>query len=339
MPKLSIVIPVYNVEKYLNRCIESVVGQTFESIEIIIVDDGSTDSSGKICEEWAGKDARIRVFHKAKEGLMSVWKYGVLQANGEYIGFVDSDDWIDNNMYEVMVSAMEREKCDLVGTALQRSYEDGSVSFDPIRLEAKLYGRSDIVNDIFPKLFISREVHNRIISPSRVSKVFKKEKLIRILGRCNDEVSIGEDLVATFNYLQICDSAYFIDDFYPYHYRINANSMIQKFDERKYEKIKKLRECLLDCNAKYDTYDFESQINADFVDLIIRNMEIHILRSDSKTLRKDILNVWLDPVVQQAEKSTDARLLCAKNRLYLFLLRRKMVGTMILIRRLKKVKR
>lgn len=336
--KLSIIAPVYNTQSYVDDCIKSVVNQTFKDFEFILVDDGSTDRSGKMCDEWAEKDARIRVFHKANGGLMSAWKYGVARAKGEYIGFVDSDDWIDKNMFEVMVSTIEREKCDLVCTALQRNYEDGTVSLYPINLKEGLYDRSNIINDFFPKLFISREIHNRLIAPNRVTKIFKREKLIRISENCNDEVSIGEDLVATFNYLQICDSIYFIGDFYPYHYRINADSMIQKFDESKYEKIKKLRACLLDCNAKYGNYDFESQINADFVDLIIRNMEIHILSSNSKTIKNDILNAWLDPVVQQAEKNADARLLCTKNRLYLFLLRRKMVGTMIFIRRLKKVK-
>lgn len=335
---LSIIVPVYNVEKYLKKCINSIVNQTYKDIEIILVDDGSTDESGEICDQWAKRDSRIVVYHKSNGGLMSAWKYGVERANGGYIGFVDSDDWIDRTMYEVMISTMEREKCDLVGVALQKNYEDGSVNLEPVRLKEKIYRRSEIVNDIFPKFFISKEVHGRIISPNRVTKVFKKEKMLYILDNCSDTVSIGEDLITTFNYMQICDSVYLINDFYPYHYRINACSMIRKFDARKYEKIKELRACLLECDEKFENYDFAAQINADFVDLIIRNMEDHILDSNSKTLRKDILNLWKDPTVQHAANVVDRRLLPGKDRFYMFLLNCKMINTLIWVRKLKKVK-
>ena len=336
--KLSIIVPVYNTGKFVGDCIDSVLKQTYNDFELVLVDDGSTDNSGEICNQWAEKDSRIVVYHKRNGGLMSAWKYGVERANGEYIGFVDSDDWIDQTMYEVMISTIEREKCDLVCVALQKNYADGSVNLEPIRLKEKLYRRSDIVNDIFPKFFISKEFHNRIISPNRVTKVFKKEKLLYILDNCSDTVTIGEDLVTTFNYMQICDSLYLINDFYPYHYRINSYSMIRKFDARKYEKIKELRNCLLECDEKFENYDFTAQINADFIDLIIRNMDDHILDSNSNTLRKDISNLWKDPTVQHVANVVDRRLLPGKDRFYMFLLNCKMINTLILVRKLKKVK-
>lgn len=96
---ISIIVPVYNVEKYIIECVRSLVNQTYTDIEIVLVDDGSTDMSGKICDELCQKDERIRVFHKANGGLMSAWKYGVLKSSGQYIGFVDSDDWVDSDMY------------------------------------------------------------------------------------------------------------------------------------------------------------------------------------------------------------------------------------------------
>ena len=102
MPKVSIVIPVYNMQTYLDRCMKSVLGQTLEDIEIVLVDDGSSDDSPKMCDAYAKEDDRVKVIHKENGGLTSAWKRGSLEATGDYIGYVDSDDYIDHDMYEKM---------------------------------------------------------------------------------------------------------------------------------------------------------------------------------------------------------------------------------------------
>ena len=91
-PKISVIVPVYNVEKYLRRCIDSILAQTFSDFELLLIDDGSKDSSGEICEEYAGKDARIRVFHRQNGGVSTARNLGIDKAKGEWIYFVDSDD-------------------------------------------------------------------------------------------------------------------------------------------------------------------------------------------------------------------------------------------------------
>ena len=103
---LSIIVPVYNVEKYIGKCIESIVNQTYKDLEIILVDDGSTDNSGKICDEWARKDKRIKVIHKKNGGLSDARNAGLDICTGDYIGFVDSDDYIELNMYEDLLIQM-----------------------------------------------------------------------------------------------------------------------------------------------------------------------------------------------------------------------------------------
>ena len=103
---ISIIIPVYNVEQYLNRCIDSVINQTYKNLEIILIDDGSTDNSGKICDEYALKDNRIKVIHKENGGVSSARNVGLDIAKGEYIGFVDSDDFIELDMYETLLNKM-----------------------------------------------------------------------------------------------------------------------------------------------------------------------------------------------------------------------------------------
>ncbi len=102
MPKIAVIIPVYNVEKYLGQCIESVINQDFKDMEILLIDDGSTDYSGKICDEYKGKDSRIRVIHKKNGGLSDARNVGIKEAVAEYLLFLDSDDyWMDNSLYEI----------------------------------------------------------------------------------------------------------------------------------------------------------------------------------------------------------------------------------------------
>lgn len=112
--KISIIIPVYNVKEYLARCIDSVVRQTFKNLEIILVDDGSNDGSEKICDKYAEKDSRIRVFHKKNEGVSIARNFALKRTTGEYIGFIDSDDYIKENMYESMYQTAKEYQADIV---------------------------------------------------------------------------------------------------------------------------------------------------------------------------------------------------------------------------------
>ncbi len=112
-PLISVIVPVYNVEKYLEKCIDSILAQTYKNLEIILVDDGSTDNSGKICDEYEKKDARIKVVHKENEGQAVARNYALEICKGEYIAFVDSDDFIEADMFEIMMNAIIRGEHDV----------------------------------------------------------------------------------------------------------------------------------------------------------------------------------------------------------------------------------
>lgn len=111
---VSVVVPVFNVEKYVDRCLESIVNQSYKNIEILLIDDGSTDESGRICDLWAMKDCRICVYHKENEGLGSARNMGIELAKGEYIAFIDSDDWWELDLVEKMITIGESKKADLI---------------------------------------------------------------------------------------------------------------------------------------------------------------------------------------------------------------------------------
>lgn len=124
---ISVIVPIYNVEDYLSKCIESVINQTYKNLEIILVDDGSPDNCPKICDEYAQTDSRIKVVHKPNGGLSDARNAGLDIATGEYIGFIDSDDYIDEHMYEEMLSAIENADADLCICGYDRVDDDGKI--------------------------------------------------------------------------------------------------------------------------------------------------------------------------------------------------------------------
>ena len=111
-PKISIIVPVYKVEQYLPKCIDSILAQTFQNWELLLIDDGSPDNSGNICDEYAHKDSRIRVFHKKNGGVSSARNLGLDYAEGDYVMFVDSDDWISNDCLQVCLDEIKKDKLD-----------------------------------------------------------------------------------------------------------------------------------------------------------------------------------------------------------------------------------
>lgn len=125
---MSVIIPVYNVDKYIDRCVESVIEQTYANMEIILVDDGSTDASAKICDDWKNKDSRISVIHKANGGLASARNAGLEIATGDLVSFIDSDDYIDENLYEDIVKYFEDTSLDVVAFGLYEIYGDYKTS-------------------------------------------------------------------------------------------------------------------------------------------------------------------------------------------------------------------
>ena len=122
---LSVIVPAYNVENYLKRCVDSLLSSTYKNLEIILIDDGSTDSSGSICDDYASRDSRIHVIHKANSGLSLTRNVGVAASTGEYIAFLDSDDWIKPEMYERLISLIEKYNLDIAGCATKRIGERG----------------------------------------------------------------------------------------------------------------------------------------------------------------------------------------------------------------------
>lgn len=149
MPELSIIVPVYKVEKYLPRCIDSILAQTFRDFELILIDDGSPDNCGAICDDYAARDSRIKVIHQENAGVSAARNAGLDIASGTYLGFVDSDDWIEPEMYETMIATAKEKNVDVVVCGINYCEEDGAFirsdlktegSYDTEQMLSALYG-------------------------------------------------------------------------------------------------------------------------------------------------------------------------------------------------------
>lgn len=158
MPKISVIVPVYNVEKYLDRCVNSIRNQTLSDIEIILVDDGSPDGCPALCDKFAQEDSRIKVVHKENGGLSSARNAGISVATGKYIGFVDSDDFIDFDMYEKLFECAEDNTVDFVMEDYWRVPVSGDKWVKTLDIRGGLYQKEDIKNEIFPMLIMRENV-------------------------------------------------------------------------------------------------------------------------------------------------------------------------------------
>ncbi len=150
---VSIIMPVYNVEKYLDRSLQSVVDQTYRNLEIILVDDGSKDASSAMCDEWAKKDARIKVFHKENAGPGTARNIGIDNATGKYIFFLDSDDSVDVTLVEKCVTSAQKNNSQVVLFSRNNIYDDGTVVNKKINVPTLLFDNKRIINELLPSLF------------------------------------------------------------------------------------------------------------------------------------------------------------------------------------------
>lgn len=132
MKKISIIVPIYNAENHLEKCIKSILTQTVEDLELILVDDGSKDNSLSICKAYANKDSRIKVIHQKNAGVSAARNHGIEVAEGDFIGFVDSDDWIDAHMYEILLEEAKKTNADVVMCDATTVYDSGKTQVDTI---------------------------------------------------------------------------------------------------------------------------------------------------------------------------------------------------------------
>lgn len=327
--KVSVIVPVYNVEMYLKRCVTSIQNQTLKEIEIILVDDGATDSSGFLCDQFAKEDERIVVIHKENGGLTSAWKAGVDLASSFFVGFVDSDDWIDATMFETLYQKAVETDADMTICGLTYEFEDGVTKSktESSKLIGKLYEREDMVKEIFPTLLNDGSFFGRTIQPARVTKLYKRQMIVDNQKHCSDKVSIGEDLQITFPVLLDAKKVYMIENYFPYHYWINESSMTGKHDANYVGKIAETMNQLLNISVQKNVYDFSTQIINDFLCLTILGIKNEIMKNYKAgvhTVIKNLKKIFQMPEVREALETYDMPKLSKAEKLYIKMIKYKL---------------
>lgn len=233
-PLISIVVPIYNVQKYVRKCIDSIIGQTYHNLEIILVDDGSTDSSSQICDEYSKRDSRIKVIHKINGGLVSARKVGVQIAMGDYIAYVDGDDWIEQNMYEQLVYKIN--DADMVICGVERDYGK-HVSYEVNKVKDRLYEGKDLVEKVFKRMMYTGRFFERGIQPHVYNVLFTADLLKHNQLQISDEIRVGEDAACLYPALLETEKICVTSECF-YHYQMRDNSIMGVNDKTELERYK-----------------------------------------------------------------------------------------------------
>lgn len=253
---VSVIVPVYNVEKYIKKCIDSLLNQTFTFVELILIDDGSTDMSSQICDEYAARDSRVRVVHQDNQGVSAARNTALDMVRGQYVAFVDGDDYVACTFLETLVGGMqensmavcgfvrvkEKEKIPYVQTAREKNGKEQG-------FHIRHYERADFIEEVLCNNYIGGYCWN---------KMFKTSIIRQYSIKMREELSIGEDMVFVIEYMKHCTGGCYITA--PlYYYRLNVESALQKmyttgtFDEKKLCNMAaadRIKEMLYDENEK-----------------------------------------------------------------------------------------
>lgn len=242
---ISIIIPVYNVEKYLERCVGSVLNQTYKNLEIILVDDGSPDNSGRLCDELAKIDSRIVVYHKENGGLSDARNYGVARAKGNYIGFVDSDDYVHENMYNHLYEIIKMENADVAECGVTRVYGN---------TERPHYNGEDYYLVLNEKTYLEEYLKIKKVYGSVWCKLIKREladKLSFPKGKIYEDIYYNYDMLKNHIKCVVVNNPYY------YYYIRKGSITTEKFNNKHMDLIEildKLKEYVDENYSEYSDY-------------------------------------------------------------------------------------
>lgn len=276
--KISIIIPIYNGEKYLEECLESIRNQTYIDFEAILVNDGSTDGSKTICEKWEKQDARFILYNNKNCGVSYSRNFGIEKARGEYITFVDCDDFIEKDMLEIL----QREclQYDFIMANYRRYYQNKKiVNNEPI--ETKTYNRKEFFSCFW-------DLYSSYMINSPCNRLYKTAIIQSSALRFNTDYELGEDLLFNLQYIENCNKFYVINE-YLYYYRENKESLTTKYRDNYLEIQLKLNDAIEKFLIRNDVHNEESKkkLQKNTSNIIISSVQ-NLFLSTCKLNRKEV---------------------------------------------------
>ena len=259
MPFLSIIVPIYNAEKYLKECLDSIVQQTYRDYELILVNDGSTDKSFQICRSYAEQYRNIQIVNKENGGLVSARKAGLARACGEYIGWVDSDDCIDSMMFEKMCDEAKQKNVDIVVCDIWSWSGDKLIPMEQAIQGGGVYFGQKLENDFYSQMLYARRFYSFGILPAQVNKIVKSSIIRKNMEKVDDNIKIGEDAACTYFCMLDASSISYLKGDFLYKYRTNFGSMCFQWKQEKVTSASSLLNYLYTRLSEYDIPQVKEQ--------------------------------------------------------------------------------
>lgn len=229
--KLSVIIPIYNVEEYLEQCIESTLNQKYSPLELILIDDGSTDGSGSICDQYAKKNQQVKVLHQMNQGHTIARQNGFRESDGDYIIFIDSDDWIEEQMFTLMMNRAVNEDADIVQCGF-KPVKNG-VSMDAISpYEVGLYNKKRLQEIIYPTMIYNESEKCFGVAPNMWNKIFRRALVEKYIYKIDPRIRSGEDGLLTYACFLEAEKIYNLKECL-YCYRSREVSMCRILDDKR----------------------------------------------------------------------------------------------------------
>lgn len=233
---ISIIVPVYNVEKYLSQCVDSILSQTYKNIEVILIDDGSKDSSGKLCDEYSEKYEQCRVIHKENAGLGMARNSGLEEIRGDYVAFVDSDDWIKPDAIEKMYKALKDNNVDFCKSGFIRFQNNGK-KIRSVTYNAEYFSGDEAKNVLLPRMVGSSPSQHDSVEMCVCGVLYNAQIIKEYKLRFPSErVLISEDLVFNIDYMQNANGACLVP-YEGYMYRYNPKSLSASYRKDRFKAV------------------------------------------------------------------------------------------------------
>lgn len=334
---VSVIVPIYNVEKYLGKCVESIRGQTYENTQILLIDDGSTDSSGAMCDAFALEDCRIQVFHKENEGLGLTRNFGMKYATGDYVLFVDSDDYIEKDSIARMLKEAVNQNADLVVEGYKKVSDDGKVLFEE-KYKYEIFEGSNVKNLFLPRMIGSCPEKKDSIFTTVCSKLYKR-KIVLQSGVCfhSERKLQSEDLAYQLELVPFF-SRVVVTSYAGYFYRTNNNSLTTVYKANRFEESKKVFRFVKKRMKELDLPK-ETQFRADKMLFVqtkaaIKQENPKLCRMSLWRCRRNVKMILSDELLQKEIYDYPIDKMNFKQRLFMYLLKYKltvlvMVGVLV----------
>ena len=308
--KITIIVPVYNCSEYLEQCVDSILLQTYENIELLLIDDESKDQSGEICDRYASEDDRVRVIHQKNAGCTAASITGLREASGDYYMFIDSDDYVDENMLEEMSRHLIGKKGEIV--CCNHILEKQKQTLPTASLAAPgIYEGIKLRREIKDRLLGSEQ---RIVPMSRCMKLYEKTVFEGNLKYCDTSIRMGEDFNLVFPAMLDCTRMVVMDKAFYYHYRYVETSMVHSYNTDMMDSVNRLDNFLKKVIADKKIENGEELIRKEYCCMLLLVMK-NELRNPDRTYMKNILEIFKSDNIRKVINNTNINIRQTANKI------------------------